>query len=332
MAEDAFSVGNYRLEISVRQTVAQAAMAYWKLYGARARLQSSEQGVEQAETIYQQESDKLALGASSNPEVAAARAQREQFRVSRAESQRNVADAERQLRTLMGSPLEDSKKIIPTTLPLLDRHELDWENSVVAAVSVRPEIQLQKSSVHLAHLNHRSADDGLRPDVRGYAGWGLSGTANNLNGSYQTLATGDYQNWWTGVVYQKQLGGRSARSLHTQSLLSVSRERAALEMAEQDVYEELHAAHQRVTNAWEVKELSTDHMAAATEVVTARREMHALGEMSLQDYLSSLSTWEASVADQRQAVADYNIAVVEWEYARGSILAWQQIDFPSESR
>jgi outer membrane protein TolC len=279
--------------------------------------------------IFKQETDKLQLGASSRPEVAAALTQTEQFRVSRAQTQRDVADAERELRVLIGAPLEDGKKIIPTTLPVLDEQEIDWEQAVLAASHSRPEIQLQNSALHLAQLRKFSSHDGLRPDVRAYAGWGLSGTDGNFNRSFQTMTSGDYQNWWTGVIYQKQLGGRTARSLDEQARLGLARERAAHVMVEQDIYQELHAAHQRITNAWEVMQLSSDRRAAATEVLEARREMHALGEMSLQDYLSALSAWEQSIADQRQSVAEYNAAIVTWEYAKGSILDYQNIDFPS---
>ncbi len=329
MAEDAYAAGTFRLEIKVRQTVSHTAMAYWKLFGARARLASREKGVNEGEVIFLQETEKLELGESSKPEVAAARAQMEQFRVSRAQAQRDVADAERDLRTLIGAPLEDGRKIIPVTLPVLDLHELDWQTAMEAVAHSRPEIQLQNSSLHLAQLRHFSSHDGLRPDIRAYAGWGVSGTGSSLNSSLQTMTSAQYENWWTGVMYQKQLGGRSARSVHEQSRLSLARERAVLEMTEQDVYEELHAAHQRITNAWEVMRLSADRRDAATEVLEARKEMHALGEMSLQDYLSALSAWEQSIADQRQAIAEYNSAIVAWEYAKGSILAYQQIEFPT---
>lgn len=329
MARNTFAAERYRLEAQIREIVSRTAMAYWELYGARARLDSRDKGVREAHTVWNQELDKLALGASSGPEVATARAQLEQFRVRRAQAQQDVADAERQLRMLMAVPLQDGRQILPVTSPLMDARTLDWQDSVIAALQERPEIRLQKSTLQLAVLRHTSAHDNLRPDIRGYAGWGISGVDDQLDRSLRTMTTADYQRWWTGIVYETEIGQRAVRSRHAQSCLAVARQRAALELTEQNILEELHAAYQHVTNAWQVLQLAGERRKAATEVVTARRDMHALGEMSLQDYLAALSEWEQSIADQRLAVSDYNSAIVEWEFAKGSILQYQHIDFSS---
>lgn len=329
MAHSTFAAERFRLEAQIQQVVSQTAKAYWELYGARARLDSRDKGVREAHTVWNQEVDKLSLGASSAPEVATARAQLEQFRMRRAQAQQDVADAERQLRELMAVPLQDGRQILPVTPPLIDFRPFDWQTAVVTAIQGRPEIRMQKSIFHLAKMQHTSAHDSLRPDIRGYAGWGVSGIDDQLGQSLRTMSTADYQRWWTGIVYETEIGQRAARSRHEQSCLAVARQRAALELTEQDILTELHAAHQHATNAWQVLQLAEKRRRAATEVVTARRDMHALGEMSLQDYLAALSEWEQSIADQRLAVSDYNAAIVEWESAKGSILEYQMVDFLS---
>lgn len=325
MAETAFQSENHRLEIQIRQTVTETAIAYWTLFGARAMLASREQGVKESEAILKAETERMELGDSSRQDVAAATAKLEEFRVHRARTQRFVADAERRLRSLMGVPLEDGRKIIPTTTPLTEEWPADWDTSAQMAVTCRPEVSLQRSVLQEAELEHFAADDNLRPDVKGYAGWGLSGLDSQLDGSLEELATMDYENWWAGVVYRHELGGRRARSLYEQAQLKLCRQRATIELTEEDIFEELHRAYQQLMNAWEVLQLTQSQRTSAAEVLSARKDMHALGELDLQDYLTSLSDWEQATAAQQAAIGDYNAAVIQWEFARGTILEHQHI-------
>jgi outer membrane protein TolC len=325
MAETAFQSENHRMEIQIRQTVTETAIAYWALFGTRAMLASREQGVKESEAILKAETERLELGDSSRQDVAAATAKLEEFRVHRARTQRFVADAERRLRSLMGVPLEDGRKIVPTTTPLTEEWATDWDTSAQLAITCRPEVHLQRSVLQEAEFEHFAADDNLRPDIEGYAGWGLSGLDTQLGGSLEQLATMDYENWWAGIVYRHELGGRRARSLYEQAQLKLCRQKATIELTEEEIFEELHSAYQQLMNAWEVLQLTESQRTSAADVLSARKDMHSLGELDLQDYLSSLSEWEQAVAAQQAAIGDYNAAVIQWEFARGTILEHQHV-------
>lgn len=327
IAHHVHSNAHRRLEAEMRQTVLETATAYWSLLGARENLVLRQEGVDEAYAIWVQEIDKQKLGASAGPDVAEAREQLERFRVTYVEVEKEVADAERQLRDLLGVPLEDMRFVEPTSQPTTHSPFLDWENAVVEAMESRPELHLQKSEVEMAKLRRCEAADRLRPDLSGYAGWGLSGAADQFGDTLETIHDGDYASWWLGIRYEHKFGRRQDKALLEQAQLNVQQRAAQVNQITRIIHRELHDAFQSVENAWRVIEASREQLEAAETVLEARREMYDLGESRLEDKLRALSAWGRAASVERRAVADYNRALTAWEYAKGSILEYTQIRF-----
>ena len=324
VAADLNQAARCRLEIAVTSTASQTAGAYWDLYEARARLESRTQGVVEAHNALERETEKLRLGASSQPEVAAVREQLERFRVNLTMAEGDVADRERRLRTLIGMPREDGTIIKPTSRPLEEPPVLNWEEAVDLAEYRRAEIRLQRILVQAASREERRADNFTLPDINGYAGVSVSGNEDDLSRSWQTLTQGQYGSWWAGVMYQKQLGRCRDRASLDQARLRLAQQRASCIQVEDAVLDELHAAHQETVNAWRAVQMTNSQRLAASEVLDARREMHELGAISVQDYLMALSIWNQSLADQQSAISQYNSALMKWQAAQGTLLCFAE--------
>ena len=231
----------------------------------------------------------------------------------------------------MNVPLEDGQFIDPISAPTLASPVLKWEASVIAATKLRPEMQLQHARVCIARLRNCAACDRMRPDVSGYAGWGLTGAADSFGDSMDIIGDGDYTSWWLGVRYERQLGRRNDRAKLEQTQLTLSQEVAAMENVRENIYGQLHDAYQSVESAWEVIQLSRDQLSAAEEVLRARREMYLLGVTRLEDSLRAVSAHGKAKAAERRAVADYNRSLVKWEYAKGTVYDYSSVSVLDES-
>lgn len=330
VAEHLHQNSHHRQEVEVRKNVLATADAYWKLLGAREAFESRVKGVQEAESIWKHEVEKRELGASSDPQVGEAREQLERFRVNKALAQKDVADAERLLRMQMGVALEDGQRIETISTPTTDAPMLDWEQSVTGAMNYRPELRLQRSQIQIAKMRNYEACDRRKPDLSGYAGWGLTGAAEKFDDTIKTIGDGDFASWWMGLRYEHQIGQRETCARVEQTHLALRQQIAGMEKVAREVHRELHEAFQSVENAWEVIELTRQQLRAADDVLVARQEMYELGEIRLEDNLRALSTWGIAVASERQAVARYNQALARWEHARGSILDYASVSFHAE--
>ena len=72
------------------------------------------------------------------------RGQYEEFRGERMKALGMVLEAERNLRGLMGLPVEDGKRLVPITPPTLAPYQPDWEFCLQDALKLRPELVLAR--------------------------------------------------------------------------------------------------------------------------------------------------------------------------------------------
>lgn len=323
IAQDLTQAARCRLEVTLSKSAFETSSAYWDLVEARSRLDSRHQGVKEATAALNRENEKLQLGASSTPEVAAVREQLERFRVNLSLAEGDVANAERRLRTSLGISREDGSQIIPASQPVAEAPRLDWDQAVDSLRYRRPEIRLQDHLLQSACRRVKKAENGLLPDVQGYAGVSVSGTEESFSQSLQTLSDAEFGSWWAGVTYERQLGRCADRSNHQQALFALAQQRASCVFTKDQALDELHAAHQTAMTAWRGVLMTQAQQAAASEVLQARREMHELGEISVQDYLLSLTQWNQALTDQRAAISSYNSALAAWRFAEGTILTYQ---------
>lgn len=317
-----------QLEVALASTAFETASIYWELVEARSRLDSRNQGVKEAASALEREEEKLQLGASSTPEVAAVREQLERFRVNQSLAEGDMADAERRLRTAMGLPREDGANIRPVSRPSSEPPELDWSEAVDRLCDRRPEIRRQQYLMQAAIRGVNKTKNGLLPDIQGYIGGSVSGTEGDLRTSLDTLSQAEYGSWWAGVVYQRQLGRCADKASHHQAQLNLAQNRASFRLTKDQAMDELHGAYQSALNGWRGVQLTEAQRVAATRVLDARREMHDLGAISLQDYLMSLTQWNQALTDYRTAISNYNTALIKWEFIRGTMLDFRERPVP----
>ncbi|MCR9199978.1 MAG: TolC family protein [Planctomycetaceae bacterium] len=315
--------------VLINKTIVDTATAYWQLYGAIAELTSQEKGLAEARETWEKEKRKLELGESSKTQIAESREQYERFRANRALIRKEVADAERSLRLIMAMAQEDGTRIVPTTIPQTEEPYFDWEDGYRTAFQVRPELRVQKAFVNMARLQLQRASDGRRPNVNAYAGYSISGAGGNFSDSLEVLQNREFGGWWAGFSVQHQFGQRRSKAILRQAELGLARELQSMKAVENSILSDLHEAYQAVTNAWHVLQLQKDRQEAAETILEARRAMYDVGEISLEVYLRGISGASISASEERAAIARYNQALIRWEFARGTIMEFSNVQFDS---
>src|SRR5262249_8411340 len=142
------------------------------------------------------------------------RGQYEKFRADRLQSLNTVLENERALRALLGLPIEDGKRLTPIDAPTVAPYVPDWQSALQDAMALRPELVLAREDLKAKHLAVVAQLNFLKPDLRGFANYAITGLGSRLDGSGQRLdgtgtlrsdnalrdlASDHFTNWTAGV-------------------------------------------------------------------------------------------------------------------------------------
>ena len=111
------------------------------------------------------------------------RAQYELFRAQRITALGQVLDNERQLRGLLGLPIEDGTRIVPGDQPVLAKYNPDWYTARDEAIALRPELILARQDLKFRQLDLIGQKNLLKPDLRFFATYDVNGLGTRLDGS-----------------------------------------------------------------------------------------------------------------------------------------------------
>jgi hypothetical protein len=139
----------WRFKSEVMAHVRSVEQVYWNLAQAHVALWAAEQAVKIAEEVCRREGSKLTLCASA-ADAAEAAQRLERFKCDLATRASDVTTSERQLRTILGLPPADNRRIIPVTPPTTARIEPDWNACLGEMTRNQPDILHQKLLLNLA--------------------------------------------------------------------------------------------------------------------------------------------------------------------------------------
>ena len=169
--------------------VANVEIAYWNLYNAYWALYSAEQGLRQAYETFKISSASFQAGRIAISDLAQSRGQYEQFRGARVDALTRVLEQERQLRGIMGIPIEDGTRLVPTDTPTLAPFLPDYCTALEEAFTCRPELAMARADVKIAQMNVISFRNQLLPDLRFLSTYDINGLGNSLDGSPKSRRT-----------------------------------------------------------------------------------------------------------------------------------------------
>ncbi len=137
-------------ERNINQLLLNVENAYWNLYGSYYQLYSREQALRFAYETWKITGAQFKVGKVSQATLAQAEGQYNLFRSQRLQALDNVLDNERQLWAIMGLPIEDRVRLVPSDAPTLVEKKPNWEEGWRLALKHRPELFLARQDVKKA--------------------------------------------------------------------------------------------------------------------------------------------------------------------------------------
>jgi outer membrane protein TolC len=319
----------------VRDTLLNVETAYWQLAQARRQVMILAESVAQNYVTY--ETMKLRGIYDATPVgLYNAESRWKSREVQYQEAIKAVHDAEDQLKNLLNDPelkLSDSVEIIPTETLLVAPVALDHFAEVRAALDQRTEIEQARLEIEKARISTMRAKNETLPQLDlsfQYEVQGLKGTADT---SWDRMATHRFRSYTLGASFSYPLGNRRARAIWVRARSQEHQALVALNRMTDAIVQEVNAA---------VRALSVGCANIAPQWEAARaaeRNLRALQARSQRidpTYLETeLSTIE-QLANARntllQVVTNYNLALVQLEKAKGTLLEYNNVAVTDEPR
>lgn len=182
----------YEFEREVSQKLLNVETAYWNLYGAYGNLHGREQAMRFAYQTWRIVKAQFDAGSKNSADLAQCRGQYELFRTQRVQALDTVLDNERQLRALMGMPIEDGTRLVPCDAPKVRAYKPDWKASLQEAHARRPELAIARKEVKAARLNLKLTENLLLPDLRFTAAYDTTGIGKQVLAAIPTTPCGNW--------------------------------------------------------------------------------------------------------------------------------------------
>ena len=375
-------ISQTEFETGLRDFVSDVTNAYWELYFAYRNLHAKRQARDRATLVAEAFRDRAeGLGGADAEKEALVREQyfRFQEEVEEALAGRpieftftgsgrgggtfrgggGVQTADRRLRLLMGVPLNDGRVLRPAdadeTVPA--DVSFDWTVIAARALEVRPELRTQRLRVRRAEMELAAAKNFLSPRLDAIARYRVRGFGDDLlspdggpdvtrpgSDAFDTLSSGDFQEWELGVEFSAPLGFRRAHAAVQNAELQTARERALLREQERQVTYDLSNAVAEKARAYQSLQTGLNRHAAAVELLEslenrfglerpavegAEEEDEAAGGVGEFGELDRLLDAQRRATDSELAVfrarAAFEVAVKNVFFETGELLQYHEV-------
>ncbi len=325
-----FDQGRYEFQRHVNNMIFNVEAAYWNLYAAYWNLYAAEQGLMQARTTYDLYTVLVASGKNTEYELAQVRGQFYDFRNSRLIALQNVLTAEKELRSLLGLPGQDGTRIVPADAPTLSPFMPNFSQAVNDMRMYRPELNEARQEMKVRQMDLMLQKNGMRPDLRFYSSYNVNGIGNSLDGSPDSNALNsfvhDHFNSWTmGFRLNVPLGTRDAHAATRNSRLNLARAYTVLQNTQRKAEIDVLISLQQLVSYYEQIKLLREKRKSYAQQLEGLIVRVRLGKDSLLNLLTAQQNFAASLGQEHQAIANYNIFLARFQYSKGTILDYNNI-------
>lgn len=320
-AREQLSAANFAFNAVQLSLLFETARRYYRLLNAQGQQDAAQIAFENAETVRKAVDARLGVGLATLPDALEARAAASQsgFDLEAAVGQVDIARGD--LLTLLGASPTQQMRVQPLSeLSVPDSLEPDAEAAIERALQQRPDLARRVAEQEAAEAGVRQARSAYLPTlefqgedgrVRAY------GSQNDLPGTY----AGPAQVWsatlslrWTifdGLRREAEL----ARSHEEER-----RARAEIELARDDIEQQVWAAYINLRTALRQRQAATALLTSAQASYDASVKSYGLGVRNVVDVVSTQRTLAQSLSADVTAKTAVLTALANLSYRTGDLL------------
>ncbi len=314
--------------------------AYWNLFSSYHNLVAQEEGLKQSFDAYAFARERQRAGIIREQLTLNNKAQYHRFQAQSLTARGQVLTSERNLRGLLGMRSDDGTRLVPVDEPTRVPYQPDYYEVVNEALQLRPELMIARQDLKAKQLDLVLQRNLRRPDLRFFSSYDIAGLGSRLDGrnstdfpstnALQGLAANQFNSWTLGLRLDMPLGFRDANALVRQAQLNMHKTYYYLLDSERKTVEAAADQYRRVIQTNEeikYRQQEKESLRRYVELESAVRELNTKEEFS--SYVFNLAQVQQNLATatsaEFQAVANYNIALANLEFSKGTIQKYNNV-------
>ena len=325
-------------ESNVRNLVSDTEKAYWELYFRYRSRDIAKKGLEVALKIWQWTNSLF-----PNIDDAAAEAQaREQyflFRSTVEQASASLYESEAKLRYMMGLAATDGRLIRPIDEPTTAKVSFDWYEILSEALVRNVELRRIKFGVKNRELSLIASKNFLLPQLDVDALYRWRGMGNDLlssgrqsgdflaanSNAYQSLTSGQFQEWQIGLQFQMPIGFRRELATVRNAELNLSKARAVLREAELELSHTLATAWRTLEDDYQLSNSNFQRLNAAQRNFNAQIATKDLPKFQIENLLQAQRFLADAENNYYRSLVNYNVDIATVHFRKGSLLEYNGV-------
>jgi outer membrane protein TolC len=335
LARDNQTVSMETLRRTLIETVTAVEEAYWNVILARESLQVARRSKELAENQLRRARAMVDRGLLAPVDLLAAKAGVAAREEAILTGEKALADARDALLQLLRAPqnLEQWNVLLdPSDLPAYEEIEIDLEQSVAQALTLRPEIRQLEARLHAAELSADLARNAVLPGLNLTSSLALNGEGDRFGNTMEDLTTGERYTARLGLTFNLPLRNRTARAQLRQAEIALRSIQAELERQRALIIQEVRSAARAVDTHRRRIQASQVAVEWARKKLQAEERKFELGRSTAIDVLNVQEDLAGAENTAISAVIDYRKALARYYRAIGRTLDAHGIQWADETK
>jgi len=316
----------------VQDTLRSVETAYWRLYQARRAVAIQARLLSKFEQIYRWLVERGTFDALP-VQIGDTRARLESARSTYIRLCNEVRNAEDALIALMNDPqinLAESVEIVPVDRPAIDPIVLDQLAEIQSALDHRPEIAEAKLRIASARILVGAAKNQALPQLDLLFRYTVDGLGVSADAAFDEVTKNDFHEYVIGVNLELPVGNRARRAAERRARLQHAQSIAALKAVFEQVILDVNArVREMLTQFNQITPNYDSAVASQAQVRSLMARADAMNYIELNNELSAFQGFALNLNDLLRSIAGYNIAIIELERAKGTLLDYYNVAVPT---
>jgi outer membrane protein TolC len=220
-------------------------------------------------------------------------------------------------------------RLNPTDKLLAIPPALDLYDAFRDAVEKRPDLQVERLNLEKQQIQLKYTFNQLFPRLDLFGTWGLNGLDENLGGALGDIRNREFENDRYGLSLSFPLSMWAERNRHKAAKDAKARQIEALHALEESIVQDVEFQVRFIRTTWNTLPLRREQIAYRDAAVEAEKRMLAAGKSTSFNVLQIASDLARAQADEITALRDYNQALSELSFRKGTTLERWRIDPPT---
>ena len=250
------------------------------------------------------------------------------------EAIKTVRDTEDRLKNLINDPgfkLSEDIEIITTAVPLVTPIMLDQFAEVRTALDQRSEIRSARLGIEQTRIQAQRAKNETLPQLDLSFNYEVQGIGGSADDSFDNVTTNRYRSYSVVLNFSYPIGNRGARAALRRERMLEQQAIVNLHRALDSVVAEVNESVRQLLFRYKQLPPQLDSVLAADANL---RSLQARAEAITPPYLDSELGAVEQVANTRQTllqvIIEYNLAIVQLENAKGTLLEYYNVAISDE--